>query len=319
MRLAEKKAPKSRKMDDSEANAKKTGFEKPVKADAALLADVIIADEKIIEEIDSKEVEIVSEEAIKEVEAVVKPKTDVNISAWAPKTEVGKKVKSGEITNIDEILDSGYDILEAEIVDALLPNTDSELLMIGQSKGKFGGGQKRAFRQTQKKTMEGNKPSFAALAVIGDNDGHIGFGYGKARETVPAREKAFRNAKLNIIKIRRGCGSWQCNCGTSHTVPFKVSGKCGAVEVVFMPAPKGTGLRADSELAKILKLAGIKDVWSKTIGKSRTKLNHVFAAVAALKLLSSMKIMDKHNALLSITEGKIVSASKETEALSHEE
>jgi small subunit ribosomal protein S5 len=313
MRLAEKKAPKNRKMEDNKASASK-GFEKPVKADAALLADVI-TDEKIIEEIDAKEVEIVSEDAIKEVEAVVKPKTEVNIGAWMPKTEIGKKVKSGEITNVDEILDQGRDILEAEIIDALLPNSDSELLMIGQSKGKFGGGQKRAFRQTQKKTMEGNKPSFAALAVIGDKDGHIGFGYGKARETVPAREKAFRNAKLNLIKIRRGCGSWQCNCGTSHTVPFKVSGKCGAVEVVFMPAPKGTGLCADSEIKKILKLAGIKDVWSKTIGKSRTKLNHVFAAVAALKKLSSMKIMDKHNSILSITEGKIVSA----QSPSHEE
>ena len=54
-----------------------------------------------------------------------------------------------------------------------------------------------------RKTAEGNKPHFAALAVVGNKNGYVGIGYGKARETVPAREKAVRNAKLNVIKIRR--------------------------------------------------------------------------------------------------------------------
>ena len=69
---------------------------------------------------------------------------------WKPKTEMGKKVQAGEIKNINEILDNGLTILEPEIIDSLI-QLESELLLIGQAKGKFGGGQRRVFRQTQKK------------------------------------------------------------------------------------------------------------------------------------------------------------------------
>jgi len=65
-----------------------------------------------------------------------------NLDAWVPKTGLGKKVKNREITDIDSVLDQGSTILEPEIVDFLL-DTQSELLLIGQSKGKFGGGQRR--------------------------------------------------------------------------------------------------------------------------------------------------------------------------------
>jgi hypothetical protein len=80
---------------------------------------------------------------------------------------------------------------------------ETDLISIGQSKGKFGGGQRRVFKQTQKKTPEGNKPKFATYAVIGNRNGLIGVGYGKAKETVPAREKSFRSARMNIIKIKK--------------------------------------------------------------------------------------------------------------------
>ena len=123
--------------------------------------------------------------------------------AWKPKTELGRKVKSGEIKDIDEILDTGKVILEAEIVDVLLPGLENELLLVGQSKGKFGGGSRRIFRQTQKKTREGNKPKFATVAVVGNGNGYVGVGHGKSKETVPAREKSLRNAKLSIFKIKR--------------------------------------------------------------------------------------------------------------------
>ena len=156
---------------------------------------------------------------------------------WKPKTSLGKKVKNNEINDIGEILDKGLKILEPEIVDLLLPHLNVDLLLIGQSKGKFGGGQRRVFKQTQKKTCEGNKPKFAAFAVVGNENGYVGVGYGKSRETVPAREKAIRNAKLNIIKIRRGCGSWQCECKEPHTTPYSAKGKCGSVEIVLIPAP----------------------------------------------------------------------------------
>ncbi len=226
--------------------------------------------------------------------------------AWVPKTEIGMKVKSGEIKDFDQILDRGHKILEAEIVDMLMPAIETDLLLIGQSKGKFGGGQRRVFKQTQKKTKEGNKPSFSTYAVVGNRNGYVGIGAGKSRETVPAREKSFRKAKLNVVRIRRGCGSWECGCGNPHSIPFKVTGKMGSVEVTLMPAPNGTGLCIEKECAKMLELAGIKDVWSKTKGKTTTKINHVQACFEALKQLMETKSRPVDEEKIGIVEGKVV-------------
>jgi small subunit ribosomal protein S5 len=250
-----------------------------------------------------EEVNVISETEIKEVEKEKKPLKKVNLDAWIPKTELGKKVKAGEITNIDTILEEGKKILEFQIVDTLFPNLDSDLLMIGQSKGKFGGGKRRAFRQTQKKTKEGNKPKFTTYAVIGNKEGYVGLGDGKAKETVPAREKAFRNAKLNIFKIRRGCGSWECNCKSAHSIPFKVSAKCGSVIVEIMPAPKGTGLCTEKECAKVLQLAGIKDAWAKIRGQSNTKMNTIKACEMALRNLMTTKLNEETKRKISYIEG----------------
>jgi len=224
-----------------------------------------------------------------------KPVDEVSIKeSWNPKTEIGRKVKEGIITDIDVILEEGDQIMETEIVDVLLQNAESDLLLIGQSKGKFGGGARRVFRQTQKKTKEGNKPSFATYAVIGDKNGHIGVGYGKARETIPAREKSLRAAKLGLIKVRRGSGSWDSSVAEPHSIPFAVEGKCGSVVVKLMPAPKGTGLVCQSEIQKILKLAGIEDIWSRTSGMTKSRINLIKATVEALKQLKQMKIQPKH-------------------------
>lgn len=224
---------------------------------------------------------------------------------WKPKTELGKKVKNKEINDIDEILDEGKKILESEIVDLLLPNLQVELISVGQSKGKFGGGKKSIWKQTQKKTKEGNKPNFAALAIVGDNDGHLGIGYGKAKETVPAREKATRRAKLNLIKIRRGCGSWACGCAEPHSIPFKIQGKCGSVKINLTPAPKGTSLNVESETKKLMKIAGIKDIHSKTFGKTSTKINLIYATFQALKKLLKTKIKPEYIKKHGIVEGSI--------------
>src|SRR3989338_4357760 len=213
---------------------------------------------------------------------------------WNPKTDLGKKIKEGKIVDMNEILDQGTPIFETEIVDILVPTLESDLLLIGQAKGKFGGGQRRVFRQTQKKTAEGNKPNFGTCVVVGNRDGYIGVGYGKSKETVPARDKAQRNAKLKIQRIRRGCGSWQCGCGESHSIPYAVEGKCGAIKVRLMPAPKGKGLVAQRELQKILKLAGIQDIWTKTYGNTAQTVNLVRACVDALNKLVEMKIKEKY-------------------------
>ncbi len=245
--------------------------------------------------------------------AVVNTKVDEHIpvvessfdkESWKPKTNLGRKVKAGDITDFSHVLDSGERIMEAEIADVLMPNLFNDMILIGQAKGKFGGGKRRVFKQTQKKTAEGNKPKFATLIVVGNKDGFVGLGYGKAKETVPAREKALRNAKINLFKIRRGCGSWQCGCLEPHSIPFAVEGKCGSVEVKFLPAPKGTGLRVQGELQKVFIAAGVSDVWSKTKGQTRTTLNLMSACEAALKQLVKTKISPQTASSVGMIEGR---------------
>lgn len=202
------------------------------------------------------------------------------IEDWIPKTRLGKMVKEGKIKDIDEALK--HKILEPEIVDSLL-SLNSDLLQIGQSKGKFGGGKRRVWRQTQRKTQEGNVPTFSSMVIVGNSEGYVGLGYGKAKETLPAREKAIRKAKLSLIKIKRGCSSFDCSCNELHTVPFFVEGKCGSIKIRFYPAPQGTGLVTGDECKKILRLAGIKDVYSKSFGKKRTTINLAKACMDALR------------------------------------
>lgn len=226
-----------------------------------------------------------------------------NKEGWIPKTEIGRKVKSGEIKSIEEILNKGVKILEPQIVDMLVPDLQSTLLSIGQSKGKFGGGKKSIWRQTQKKTKEGNKPNFGCLAVVGNKNGYVGIGFGKSKETMPAREKALRSAKLNLISIRRGCGSWACGCGTPHSIPFKTVGKCSSVQIELLPAPIGTGLCIEEECKKILDLAGIKDVYANATN-SKNRLNLVTACFSAFKELSKTKVSSKDVEKLGVLRGR---------------
>jgi len=218
------------------------------------------------------EIEKMREERMKEQQAR-------ELEEWKPKTRLGLLVKTGKIKDIDKVLE--YKVLEPQIIDFLM-KTKTEILNIGQAKGKFGGGKRRAWRQTQRKTKEGNVPTFSCMSVIGDGNGYVGLGYGKSKETLPAREKAVRKAKLNLMKIRMSCASFDCNCGEAHSVPFVVEGKMGSCRVKLMPAPQGTGLVVGDELKKILKVAGIKDVYSVTNGKIRTTLNLAKACMDAL-------------------------------------
>ncbi len=235
----------------------------------------IISEELLEKEIE-KEIKVVDRRTEKEIER------DEKLASWVPKTQLGREVKSKKIKNIDDILDSKRKILEEQIVDSLL-NLKSDLISIGQSKGKFGGGKRRAWKQTQRKTMEGNVPTFSTMAVVGDENGHIGIGTGRAKETLPARDKAVRKAKLNIMKVTRACSSFDCACEEMHSIPFKVEGKAGSIRIILIPAPQGTGLVVASELKKVLNLAGIKDVYSKTFGSQRTTANLVGACIDALK------------------------------------
>ena len=264
-------------------------------------------EEKSADEYAEKPEEVLNEEEIKEIEELKKEaefqvkekifkkpweKEQFSMESWDPKTKLGRKVKDGKIKNIDEILDKDEKILESEIVDSLL-TLKTDLISIGQAKGKFGGGKRRAWRQTQRKTQEGNVLKFSAMAVVGDENGHIGIGTGNSTETLPARNKSLRQAKLNIFKIKRGCSAFDCDCQDLHTVPFKITGKSGSVGIKLVPAPQGTGLVVANELKKVLKLAGIKDIYSRTSGKTKTAFNLVKACIDALKKTNKIQIKNE--------------------------
>jgi len=228
----------------------------------------------------------------------------VNIEEWQPKTKLGRLVKEGKITNIDEILSNKYVIREPEIVDVLLPNLEVEFMKWRIIRGKFRS--KKPYRMAQKKTAEGNKTRYEVIAIVGDKDGHVGVGLGRSSDLLIAREKAINRAKLNIIKVARGCGSWECACGAPHSIPYQVEGKSGSVRVILKPAPKGVGIVADDEIKKIFRLAGIKDVWVRSFGKTKTKMNNVFAVFDALKKLSNVRVQPFFIKFSGYTEGSII-------------
>ncbi len=191
-----------------------------------------------------------------------------NLEAWVPKTRVGKMIQEGRISSIDEVFLSGLKISEPQIVDALIPDLQDEVINVNL---------------VQKQTDAGEKSRFKAIVAVGNRDGYIGLGSGKASQVRTAIQKAAASARLNIVPIKRGCGSWECGCGKPHSVPFQVEGKCGGVRVVIVPGPRGLGLVA-SEVAKvILGLAGVKDLWIRSYGSTRTVPSYACAIFDGLK------------------------------------
>jgi len=216
---------------------------------------------------------------------VVKLEVTPEIERWVPKTTLGKAVMGGSVASMDEIMESGKKIMEPEIVDKLLPGLKNELILIGGRKGKGGGIERIPVRITAKMHQSGRRFRVSSFVVVGNEDGFVGIGRGSSIETRTAISKSMKKAKLNIIKIRRGCGSWECGCGTEHTIPFKTKGKSGSVRVELMPAPKGVGLVATEEAKKIFRLAGIKDIWMKSRGHTSNRINFIYAIFDALKKL----------------------------------
>jgi small subunit ribosomal protein S5 len=194
---------------------------------------------------------------------------------WVPQTKLGKLVKEGQVTTMSEALVSGLPIREYQIVDALLPEIRDEVLDINM---------------VQRMTDSGRRVKFRATVIVGNGDGFIGIGEGKDVQVGVAIRKAIDTAKMNIISIKRGCGSWECGCGLGHTVPFAVKGKAGSVEVELRPAPRGLGLAAGGTAKKVLEIAGIKDVWTKVYGETRTTINFANATFDALMKTTTMKV-----------------------------
>ncbi|MEM0379810.1 MAG: 30S ribosomal protein S5 [Desulfurococcaceae archaeon] len=190
------------------------------------------------------------------------------LESWIPRTRVGRMVVEGKITSLRELFEQNLPLLEPEIVDYLLPGLKYIRLDAGL---------------VQRVTDAGRRTRFRVVVVVGNEDGFVGVGSGKAPQYLDAVNKAVRNAKLNITPVRRGCGSWECRCGEPHSLPFIVKGKSGSVVVVLKPAPKGTGLVAGDIAKAVLRMAGLKDVWTETFGETRTNINFAKAVVNALR------------------------------------
>lgn len=194
---------------------------------------------------------------------------------WTPRTELGRLVATGHIKSMSEALRTKLPLREYQIVDYLLPELNDEIINV---------------ERAQRMTDSGRRMNYSITAVVGNGDGFVGVGMGKAKEAAPAIRKAINNAKLKVIEVKRGCGSWECGCGRAHTLPFQVVGKSGSVVVTMKPAPRGVG-RAVGDVAKtILSMAGIEDAWGFASGHTKTTVNYALAAYNAMVQTARIKI-----------------------------
>ena len=131
-------------------------------------------------------------------------------------------------------------------------------------------------RRVTKVVKGGRNFRFAALVVVGDENGHVGIGSGKAMEVPDAIRKGVEDAKKNLIKVPM--------VGT--TIPHEVIGHFGAGRIIIMPAQEGTGVIAGGAARDLLELAGLKDVRAKCLG-SRNPRNMVNATIEGLKSLKT--------------------------------
>lgn len=192
---------------------------------------------------------------------------------WKPRTKLGMLIASGEIKSMEEVFSLGYRIQESEITEKLLPDIKSEVIHVGI---------------VQKQTDAGEFTRFKAIVAAGNGNGFLGLGEGKAKQMRNAIEKATKEAYMNIIPIRLGCGSWECRCTNNHSVPYKVSGKGGSVRIELIPAPRGLGIVAGDNIKTMLRLAGIKDVWTRSFGSTNTASSTSKALYEALRNTFSM-------------------------------
>ncbi len=187
---------------------------------------------------------------------------------WQPRTTLGKMVSEGKISTMDEIFENGMRIQEPEIVKHLLPEIKSQVVHVGI---------------VQKQTDAGEMTRFNALVAVGNEAGWFGIGKGKASQMRISIDKATMAAHLNVIPVKLGCGSWECRCNQLHSIPFRVKGKGGSVGVEIIPGPRGLSLVAGENIKSLLKLAGLKDAWTKSFGSTNTMSSTTKAIFAALR------------------------------------
>lgn len=185
---------------------------------------------------------------------------------WVPCTKLGRLVQQGKIKTLEQIYMFSLPVKEKKIVEEFLKDSLKDEVM--------------KIMPVQKQTRAGQRTRFKAFVIVGDSKGHVGLGVKCAKEVATAIRGAIVLAKMSVIPIRRGY--WGNNIGSVHTVPVKVTGKCGSVEVRLIPAPRGAGIVAARVPKKVLQMAGIEDCYTCSKGQTKTLGNFVKATFFAL-------------------------------------
>ncbi|UTF55308.1 30S ribosomal protein S5 [Natronosalvus rutilus] len=196
-------------------------------------------------------------------------------NGWQPVTRLGKLVQEGEIDTMEDALNSGLPLKEPELVDQLLPGLNDEVLDINM---------------VQRMTDSGRRVKFRCVVAVGNRDGFVGYAEGREDQVGAAIQKAIGIAKLNLIQVPRGSGSWEDRSDRPHSLTRRTTGKAGSVEVELIPAPEGLGLAASDTVRAVLELAGIENAWTKSHGNTRTTVNLAKATYNALENASQSRI-----------------------------
>ena len=214
------------------------------------------------------------------------------LRVWQPRTRLGRMVLNGEVLSYEQALATGFPIREVEIVDALLPDVEDDVLSVNM---------------IQRMTDSGRRVRFNVLCAVGNGDGYVGLSVCKGKEVASTIQKAITQAKLNLIPVFRGNGSWESAEGPGNSIPFKATGRSGSTRVTLLPAPSGKGLVIGDYGRRVLKLAGVADVWSRSSGQTRSTINFAKATYNALEELSRAKLSDEIRDRLHITVGRRIS------------
>ena len=142
----------------------------------------------------------------------------MNLRSWTPRTRLGNAVMAGQIITFEQALASNLPIREVEVVDALIPNLEDEIIKVNM---------------VLRMTDSGRRVRFNVMACVGNKDGYVGLGMAKAKEVSQAIRKAITAAKLNIISVQRGKGSWESSSGPATSVPFKINGRAASTRVTL--------------------------------------------------------------------------------------